>query len=137
MPWCSARLSLPSSPWSQDEDLVIGRFGAGGCAGGDQSGEVLEKVIQLSFAFLHAFWSAKTFQVGLSGISDDAMCGEGVSTISFYFLLMIGAHFDDGKLGILLNGEDGEGDTSVIVQIALSGISDIGSGKVGEIYPRG
>ena len=27
---------------AQDEDLVIGWFGAGGCAGGDQPGEILD-----------------------------------------------------------------------------------------------
>jgi len=90
-----------------------------------------EEIIELPFPFLYSFGSTETFQVGLAGIGDDAMCREGVFTIPFYFLLVIGAHFDDGKLGILLHGQDGEGNADVIIQIALGGIGDMGGGEDG------
>ena len=104
--------------------LTVGRYASRDLA-------AAQKIVQLSFPFFHPLRSPETFQVGLTRIGDDTVGGEGIFTIAFDLLLVVGAHFDDGELGIFFYGENSERDADVVVQVALGSIGDVGRGQDG------
>jgi hypothetical protein len=90
-----------------------------------------KEVIEFALTFLYALGAAEAFEVGLAYVGNKAMGREGIPAISFDLLLVVGAHFDDGQLGVGMDGEDSEGDTNMIVEVALCGIAFIGGGENG------
>jgi len=92
---------------------------------------VAEPVIEFALALFDAFGSAETFEVGFADVGDDAMGGQAITAVSFNFFLVIGAHFDDSELRIGADRQDREGDADVVIQIALSGIGEVGGGEDG------
>ena len=99
----------------------------------DECGAVVaaEEVEEFALAFFYAFGAAEAFEMGLADVGDDAMGGEGVFTITFDLLLVVGAHFDDGQLGVGADGEEGEGDADMVVEVALGGVGTKGGGEDG------
>ena len=57
-----------------------------------------EEVIQLSFSLDYTFKRTESFQVSFTDIGYNAIIRFGYFTKEFDFSLMIGTHFDDGKV---------------------------------------
>lgn len=95
-----------------------------GTIGQDEGGSVMaaEEIIEFAFPLLHAFGTAKPFEMRLTDIGDDAMGGEGILAIPFNFFLVVRAHFDDGELRVAADREDGKRDADMVVEIPPGGI---------------
>src|SRR5580698_3971239 len=77
-----------------------------GGIGEDKGGAVVgaEEVVEFALSFFHAFGAAEAFEVGHADIGNQAVGRNGILAIAVNLLLMVGAHFDDGELGVFPDG---------------------------------
>ena len=90
-----------------------------------------EPAVELGLGHDHTLEGAEAFEVSTADVGDEAAVGVGDAAEEFYLAGVVGTHLDNGHLGVLGDGEQGEGDAEVVVEVALGGRHPVAAGEDG------
>ena len=101
--------------------------------GVDEDQAVLARQPAVEFGLGHddALEAAEAFEVGAAHIGDESAVGVGDAAEELDFAQMVGAHLDDGNLGIGGDGQQGQRHAEVVVEVALGGRHAVALGENG------